>query len=79
MRIQMLINVTDRTGSYERGQILDLPKAEAQALIDRGRAVPLDTVVRRGRSPQVLIESTALGEPEETAAEPKPHRKRKAS
>jgi hypothetical protein len=77
----MLINITDRTGSYERGQILDLPKAEAQALIGRGRAVPLGkgAVPRSHRNTgQVPIESTALGEPEETAAEPKPRRKRKA-
>jgi len=84
MRIRMLINVTDGSGIYQRGQVLDLPEAEAYVLVSRGRAVPLEREVTprfRGNAPEVSpvpVESEALGEPEETMAESKPRRKRKA-
>jgi len=84
MKIKMLVNVTDASGCYEQGQVVELPKAAALRLVDRGRAVateesaaaPVSTETEAG---QPELESAALGEPGETAAEPAPRRKRKSS
>ena len=58
MRIQMLINVTDRSGAYKRGELRDLPEDVALALVLRGRAIA------------VKESGAALESPEEPAAEP---------
>jgi hypothetical protein len=84
MKIKMLVNVTDASGCYPQGQVVHAPKAAALRLVDRGRAILTDesaaeTVsTETGEGPPEL-ESAALGEPGETAAEPAPRRKRKSS
>lgn len=91
MRIQMLVNVTDRSGTYRRGDVVDVPEAVASSLIARGRALPVAGGIAsrgKGREPVAAaegasvstetegeLESAALGEPPETAAEKKPRRK----
>jgi hypothetical protein len=81
MRIKMLVNVTDGSGSYEQGQVVEIPKPAALSLVARGRAI----IVRESAAGSVSmetesggadLESAALGEAEETAVQPKPRRKK---
>jgi hypothetical protein len=75
MRIKMLVNVTGGSGAYEQGQVVDVPKAEALALVRRGWAVlagPV-SVETAGGGPE--LEAAALSGPEEMALEPAPRRK----
>ena len=92
MRIQMLINVTDRSGAYKRGELRDLPEDVALALVLRGRAIAVKEsgaalespeeptagpVSTETEGPPAELEAAALESPEETAAEPAPHRRRR--
>lgn len=84
MRIQVLVNVVTQFGQYQQGEV-DLPEAEAAELLGRGwasrleepMAAPVST--ERRRKLAVKIETAALGEPAETAAEPKGRRKQKGA
>lgn len=84
MRIRMLVNVTDASGSYERGQVVDLAAAEAERLVGRGRAVLVEGILGRQRvstetETRPPIESAALAPPAEAAVAPAPRRKRKGN
>ena len=71
MRIKVLVNVVTQFGQYQQGEV-DLPEAEAAALLERNWAIPLEETAavkpapRRKRESSEL-EAGALGEP---AAEP---------
>jgi hypothetical protein len=84
MRIKVLVNVVTQSGQYQQGEV-NLPEAQAAELLGRGWAIlaeetlaaPVST--ERRRKLAVEIETAALGEPAETAAEPKGRRKQKGA
>jgi hypothetical protein len=81
MRIKMLMNVTDGSGSYEQGQVVEIPKTAALSLVARGRAIVVGEsaaghVSTATESAGAELESAALSGPEETAVQPKPRRKK---
>jgi hypothetical protein len=87
MRIKVLVNVVTQFGQYQQGEV-DLPEAQAAELLDRGWAIPLEEAAAAPVSTETApaprrepaeLETAALGEPEETAAEPAPRRKRKGA
>lgn len=81
MRILMRVSVLGRTGTYRRGEIVDIPESEALRLIRRGMAVEAGRKKAPGVSEETRpeVEAAALPGPEETASEGKPRRKRKAT
>lgn len=83
MRVKVLVNGVTQFGQYRQGEV-DLPEAEAAELLNRGWAIRIEEtaaapVSTETQARQPELESAALGEPGETAAEPAPRRKRKGA
>lgn len=62
MRIKLLTLMAGPTGTYNAGQIIDMPEAQAKELIDRGYAVVCEMQAKKA-----VVMETATAQPPETA------------